>query len=128
MNILIGKPEGKKTPPGTHRSRWKDNFKMDLEDITCEMWMDSSGSGYSPMAWSYEHGNESSGFIKCGDISSLAERLLASQGLFSLESVSQSVRRKAIRLITVGMTTTASITIVRIFVKPCKCEVFPVLN
>ena len=29
---LVGKPEGK-TPLGRPRSRWEDNFKMDLQDV-----------------------------------------------------------------------------------------------
>ena len=32
--VLVGKPEGKR-PPGSPRSRWKDNIKMDLQEIGC---------------------------------------------------------------------------------------------
>jgi len=41
--------------------------------------MDSSGSGQGPVAGSYKHGNEPS--------SPVAERVLASQGLYSMELV-----------------------------------------
>jgi hypothetical protein len=37
------------------------------------MWTDSSGSG--SVAGPCEHGNENSGFVKCGEISLLVERL-----------------------------------------------------
>jgi hypothetical protein len=30
--VLVGKPEGKR-PFGTRRSRWKDNIKMDLQEV-----------------------------------------------------------------------------------------------
>jgi len=32
--VLVGKPEGKK-PLGRPRHRWKDNMKMDLEEVGC---------------------------------------------------------------------------------------------
>jgi len=32
---LLGKPEGKK-PLGRPRRRWKDNMKMDLQEVGCE--------------------------------------------------------------------------------------------
>jgi hypothetical protein len=32
--ILVGKPEGKR-PLGRHRHRWKDNIKMDLQEVGC---------------------------------------------------------------------------------------------
>jgi hypothetical protein len=32
--VLVGKPEGKK-PLGKHRPRWKDNIKMDLQEVGC---------------------------------------------------------------------------------------------
>jgi hypothetical protein len=31
---LVGKPEGKR-PLVKHRRRWKDNIKMDLQDVGC---------------------------------------------------------------------------------------------
>jgi hypothetical protein len=39
--VLVGKPEGKR-PLGRPRSRWKDNIKMDLEEVGggCEDWME----------------------------------------------------------------------------------------
>jgi len=30
--VLVGKPEGKR-PLGKHRRRWKDNIKMDLQEV-----------------------------------------------------------------------------------------------
>ena len=32
--VLVGKPEGKR-PLGRPRSRWKDNIKMDLQEVGC---------------------------------------------------------------------------------------------
>jgi hypothetical protein len=33
--VLVGKPEGK-TPLRRPRHRWKDNIKMDLQEVGCE--------------------------------------------------------------------------------------------
>jgi len=32
--VLVGKPEGKR-PLGRHTRRWKDNIKMDLQEVGC---------------------------------------------------------------------------------------------
>jgi len=32
--VLVRKPEGKR-PLGRHRRRWKDNTKMDLQEVEC---------------------------------------------------------------------------------------------
>jgi hypothetical protein len=32
--VLVGKPEGKR-PLGRSRRRWKDNIKMDLQEVRC---------------------------------------------------------------------------------------------
>ena len=32
--VLVGKPE-RKRPLGRHRRRWKDNIKMDLQEVGC---------------------------------------------------------------------------------------------
>ena len=32
--VLVGKPEGK-SPHGRPRRRWKDNIKMDLQEVGC---------------------------------------------------------------------------------------------
>ena len=32
--VLVGKPEGKR-PLGRRRCRWKDNVKMDLQEVGC---------------------------------------------------------------------------------------------
>jgi hypothetical protein len=58
--IFVGKPEGQA------RCRWVDNIKMDLGEI-----------GWGVMDWidlaqdregSCEHGNESSGSVKCWEV------------------------------------------------------------
>ena len=33
--VLVGKPEGKR-PLGRPRHRWKENIKMDLQEVGCE--------------------------------------------------------------------------------------------
>ena len=35
-SVLVGKPEGKR-PLGRPRLRWKDNIKMDLQKMLCEV-------------------------------------------------------------------------------------------
>jgi hypothetical protein len=44
--ILVGKPEGER-PPGSPRSRWVDNIKMDLREIGWDGvdWIDMSQDG-----------------------------------------------------------------------------------
>ena len=39
--VLVGKPEGKR-PFGRPRHRWKDNIKMDLQEVggSCGDWME----------------------------------------------------------------------------------------
>ena len=39
--VLVGKPEGKR-PLGSHRCRWEDNIKMDLQEVggVCGDWME----------------------------------------------------------------------------------------
>jgi hypothetical protein len=32
--VLVGKPE-RKRPPGRPRRRWKDNIRMDLQEVRC---------------------------------------------------------------------------------------------
>jgi hypothetical protein len=61
--ILDGRPEGKR-PIGIPRRRWEDNLQMDCKEIPCGL--DSSGSGYGPVAGSCELYNESSSSIKYG--------------------------------------------------------------
>jgi hypothetical protein len=34
VEVLVGKPEGKK-PLGRTRRRWEDNIKMDLDEVGC---------------------------------------------------------------------------------------------
>jgi hypothetical protein len=61
---LVRKTEGK-MPLGRPRCRWEDNVKLDLTEI----WfgVDSSGSGYGPVADSCEHGNEPFGSTEGGE-------------------------------------------------------------
>jgi hypothetical protein len=35
--VLVGKHEGKR-PQGRPRRRWKDNIKMDLQEVGCRIW------------------------------------------------------------------------------------------
>jgi hypothetical protein len=37
----VGKNEGKRSPEGP-RLRWKDNTKMDFQEVECEVWTGSS--------------------------------------------------------------------------------------
>jgi hypothetical protein len=39
--VLIGKPEGK-CPAGKHKHRWKNNTKINLQDMGCGNELDSS--------------------------------------------------------------------------------------
>jgi hypothetical protein len=69
-NILVGKPE-RRRPLGRPRCRWEDNIKMNLGEIGfggCGL--DSFASGWGQVASSCEHGNEPSGYIKCGNLTS----------------------------------------------------------
>jgi hypothetical protein len=38
--VLMGKPE-RKRPLGRPRRRWKDNIKMDLQEVGCGAWTGS---------------------------------------------------------------------------------------
>jgi hypothetical protein len=68
--ILVGKPEGRSL--GRHRCRWKDNIKMDLQEVGR-----AEGTDWIDLAGSCECSNEPSGSIKY---------LVASQkGLCSME-------------------------------------------
>jgi hypothetical protein len=56
--------------------------------------MESCASGYGPMAGSYKHGNEATGFINGGEIYWQVEWLPASQeGLYSMISKSDKASR-----------------------------------
>jgi hypothetical protein len=56
--LLVGKPEGKR-PLGRPRHTWKDNIKMDLQEVgsCCGDWKEL-GSGLGQMASACEYGNE----------------------------------------------------------------------
>jgi hypothetical protein len=61
----VGKPEGKRSL-GRPRRRWVDNIKMDLkrDKMGCYR-LDQSLSGWGPAEGSCEHGDETSGSLKC---------------------------------------------------------------
>jgi hypothetical protein len=42
--VLVGKPNGK-IPLGRPKRRWKDNVKMDLQEVGCGVWMGLSWLG-----------------------------------------------------------------------------------
>jgi hypothetical protein len=64
--ILVGKPDGKRQL-GRPRHKWEDNIKENLKEILWERYeLDSSSSGYGPVAGSCEHGNELFGSLKGG--------------------------------------------------------------
>jgi len=42
--VLVGKSEGKRTF-GRPRYRWKDNSKMDIQEVGCGVGLDRAGSG-----------------------------------------------------------------------------------
>ena len=56
--VLVGKPDGKR-PLGIPRRRWKDNIKMDLQEVGrgCGDWMELAGA--------CEYGNEIWGSTNC---------------------------------------------------------------
>jgi hypothetical protein len=64
--VWVGKPEGKR-PLGRHRRRWKDNNKMDLQEVECGVWTGLSWLRLGQVPGSCECGNEPSGSIKCGE-------------------------------------------------------------
>jgi hypothetical protein len=39
--VLVGKPEGKR-PLGIPRFRWNYNIKIDLQEVECGVWTESS--------------------------------------------------------------------------------------
>ena len=61
--VLVGKPEGKR-PLGRPRRRWKDNIKIDLQDVGCGGmdWIE-----LDQVAGTCDCGNEFSGTTKCGE-------------------------------------------------------------
>jgi hypothetical protein len=59
----VGKPEGKR-PLGRYRRRWKDNIKIDLQEVGCGCmdWIELAQDRDT-----CECGNEPSGYVKCGE-------------------------------------------------------------
>jgi len=47
--VLVGKPEGKR-PLGRPRRRWKDNIRMDLQEVRCG-YMDWIGLAQDRDSW-----------------------------------------------------------------------------
>jgi hypothetical protein len=66
--ILVGKPEGNR-PPGRHVHRWENNIQMDLKETGWggTDWIDPA-QNIGPVEGSCEHGNETSGSIKCWEV------------------------------------------------------------
>jgi hypothetical protein len=61
--IFFGKPEGKRP-----MCRWEDNIRIDLMEVSvARCGLDSSDSGWRPIAGCCEHGNATSGSIKGGN-------------------------------------------------------------
>jgi hypothetical protein len=68
--------------------RRENTTETDFREQGLGVWTGSSGSGYGPVAGSYEHGNEPSSSIKGGEFLYYLSVLLASQtGLCSLQLV-----------------------------------------
>jgi len=63
--VLGGRPEVRR-PLGRSRRRWEDNVRLYLRVVGWGSYggLDSSGSGWRPVAGCCEHGNELSGYIK----------------------------------------------------------------
>jgi hypothetical protein len=55
--LLMGKPEINR-PLGRYKHRWKGEIKIDFRKIRWGYRLDSSGTGYRPVANSCEHANE----------------------------------------------------------------------
>jgi len=67
-NILIGKPEGKRTLE-RRRCRWKDTINKGCQRYRMRSCgLDSAGLGYILVAGCCEHGNEPSGGVTGGEI------------------------------------------------------------
>jgi hypothetical protein len=63
----VGKPEGKR-PMGRPTHRWKDNIKMNLQDVVFggKNWIDLA-QDMGQVAGTCACGNEPSGSIKCSE-------------------------------------------------------------
>ena len=64
--VLMWKPEGKR-PLERPRHRWKDNIKIDLQEVEFEGILDGCGLGLGQVAVTCKGGNEPLGSIKCGE-------------------------------------------------------------
>jgi hypothetical protein len=62
--ISVGNPE-RKRPLGRRTRGWEDNIKMDPRETG---WGGMDSIGLIPVEGSCEHGNETSGSIKCWEI------------------------------------------------------------
>jgi hypothetical protein len=64
--VWVRKSEGKR-PLGRPTRRWKDNIKMDLQEVGCgKVWTGSSWLRIETGGGPFECGNEPCGSIKCG--------------------------------------------------------------
>jgi hypothetical protein len=62
--VLVGKPEGKR-PLGRPRRRWKNNIKMDLQEVEAKVWIGSSWLRIVTSGGHCDWANEHWGFLKC---------------------------------------------------------------
>jgi hypothetical protein len=79
---LVGKPEGT-TPRGTPRSRWEDNIKTGIKErenanLDCIHLAQNRAMDFC------EHGNETSGSIKAGDLFTSSATIRFSRTLSTL--------------------------------------------
>jgi hypothetical protein len=64
--VLVGRPEGRR-PLGRPRRRWKDNTKMDFQELVWGMGWIELAQYKDRVAGCCECGNEPPGSIKCGE-------------------------------------------------------------
>jgi hypothetical protein len=91
--VLVGKPEVKR-PLGRPRCRWGDGIRMDFRESGLEGGgLDSTGSGYGPVAGYFECGDGPSGScateltfldIRTGDMRFVADEMALGLNLLQL--------------------------------------------
>ena len=64
--VLVGRLEGKR-PLERPRHSWKDNIKMDLQEVGWGNGLVCSGSGQGQVGGACGSDNECSGSIECGE-------------------------------------------------------------
>jgi len=70
--VLVGRLKGKRSL-GRHRNRWKNNIKMDLQELGRGRGPESSDSGQGRMVVCCEDGYEPSVSIKCAGVAEEVE-------------------------------------------------------